>query len=49
MQKMIVAGNWKMNGSLATINVLLEGVKLGLQKLPEHLEMVVTWQALSGS
>jgi triosephosphate isomerase len=41
MQKMIVAGNWKMNASVASTEVLLESLKLGLQRLPEYVEMVV--------
>jgi triosephosphate isomerase len=41
MQSIIIAGNWKMNGSLASIKVLLESVKLGLQNLPEYVEIVV--------
>ena len=30
MRQPLVAGNWKMNGSLASIKVLVEGVKAGI-------------------
>ncbi|MBA1330989.1 triosephosphate isomerase, partial [Candidatus Endoriftia persephone str. Guaymas] len=30
MRKPLVAGNWKMNGSLESVRELLEGLKLGI-------------------
>ena len=30
MRQPLVAGNWKMNGSLASIKLLVEGVKAGM-------------------
>ena len=30
MRQPLVAGNWKMNGSLASIESLIQGIKAGL-------------------
>ena len=40
MRQPLVAGNWKMNGSLDSITVLLEGIKAGLDSVTTA-EMVV--------
>ena len=40
MRKPIVAGNWKMNGSKASIQSLLEAIKLGVEKL-NNVELIV--------
>ena len=40
MRKPLVAGNWKMNGSLDSITVLIEGIKAGLDSVTTA-EMVV--------
>ena len=33
MRRPLVAGNWKMNGSKASINTLLEGINNGLEQV----------------
>ena len=33
MRQPLVAGNWKMNGSLDSIKALVEGVKAGLDSV----------------
>ena len=40
MRQPLVAGNWKMNGSLDSITALVEGIKAGLDSVTTA-EMVV--------
>ncbi|MCW8948767.1 MAG: triose-phosphate isomerase, partial [Sedimenticola sp.] len=35
MRRPLVAGNWKMNGSLESIKLLLEGVKAGMSDVKQ--------------
>ena len=35
MRKPLVAGNWKMNGSLESITSLVEGIKQGLTSISD--------------
>jgi triosephosphate isomerase (TIM) len=40
MRKPLVAGNWKMNGSLESVRILLEGIKSGIAQV-SNAEVVV--------
>ncbi len=41
MRRMLVAGNWKMNGSLESIKSLLDGLKSGLSRSEVKCDVVV--------
>jgi len=41
MRRPLVAGNWKMNGSLASTRELLEGIKQGINDVGEAVECAV--------
>ena len=56
MRKMLIAGNWKMNGSRATISVLLEGLLKGVNNqqlewaiFPPFVYLPMVKEALSAS
>ena len=41
MRRTLVAGNWKMNGSLASIKSLLDGIKSGLAESAVNCDVAV--------
>lgn len=56
MQRKLIAGNWKMNGSVATNALLLDGIRMGASELSVELAVCVpapylaqAQSALSGS